>query len=63
MINAAQFDASGEPVRIMSGAPRQLNANIVSGGTWREIGWDVQAVEDVPPLATLDPHPDLVEPS
>ncbi|MBB40952.1 MULTISPECIES: hypothetical protein [Hyphomonas] len=63
MIKAAQFDAADQPVKIMSGTVRQLNANIAPGGTWREIGWDVDLLTDVPALATLAPHPDLVEPS
>lgn len=62
MIHAAQFDVSGDPIKIMSGTARQLNANIVSGGTWREIDWDIDLLGGVPALEALDPHPDLVEP-
>ncbi len=62
MIRAAIFDAAGNPFKMMSGPARQLNANIPSGGTWREVPEDCVLPEDVPPLHVLPPHDDLVEP-
>lgn len=63
MIRAAIFNASDEPIKIMVAMARQLNLNIPPGGTWREIAETVLVVGDVPALASLSPHPDLVEPS
>lgn len=53
----------GVPEMILSGSLRQLNANTGPGRTWREIGPEIRRLDEVPPLASLDPHPDLSEAS
>lgn len=57
-IYAALFEA-GTPVAFLSGSIRQMNANVSPTRTWRELSRDIRALEDVPPLESLPPHPEL----
>lgn len=61
LIKAALFDSNGDPVKLMDGPPRQLNVNIPSGGTWREIPDGIEFLDDVPALVDLPAHPELDE--
>lgn len=49
----------GQPEMFLSGSVEQINANVAPGRTWREIGTGIRRLEDVPPLETLPPHPEL----
>ena len=63
MIRAVLFDAEGKPVKFLSSTVRQLNANLTAGGTWRPVPDGVDRLDEVPALASLDPHPGLVAPA
>lgn len=59
MIRAAIF-YNEIPKVIVTGPIRQINAQIADGGTWREIGDDIEDIADVPALSLLPPHSELI---
>lgn len=62
MIHAALFGTDHAPRKLMDASNvSDLNLNLEIGETWREIPSDVFLFEDVPPLASLPEHPDLIE--
>lgn len=60
MIKAALFE-SGVAVRLMSGTPRQLNANTSPTRVWRQVLGDVSDLSEVPSFDSLPVHPDHVQ--
>lgn len=60
-VYAALF-RDGAPFGFASGEIHHLNGNVSEAVTWREISRDIITLEDVPPLASLSPHPDLIGP-
>lgn len=60
-IYAALFE-DGEPIGFISGSLRLLNLNVTASRTWREVPREIATLSSVPPLGTLEAHPELAEP-
>jgi|GEM_PF-3548370 len=62
-ITGAIFRPSGELRIIVQTTAANLNSRLRPGETWREVpAGCLNPGEAVPALASLPPHPDLVEP-
>lgn len=57
----AAIYVDGVARQIIKGSSAQLNANTGPNKVWREIPPEVVTLSQVPPLESLDPHPDFVQ--
>jgi hypothetical protein len=60
MTRAALY-RGGLPCKIMTGSIDQLNAQILDGGTWREISEAIETVGAIPDFSSIRPHLGLIE--